>query len=242
MTSAAKLAGKKALSAAAMHTKSIAYTPRQHVFMHAVDANDVVVLHGAAGTGKTRCAVDAGARMLAAGEVRRLVITRPAVSAQEEHGFLPGGLDEKMRPWVAPIYDALGAHFGNAELASLSKHGMLEISPLAYMRGRTFAGAFVLCDEAQNCTASQLKMVLTRIGRDSCLVVSGDPEQDDLGLTGGRLNGLSDLLARVERFGAPPGLEVVSLGSDEVPRHEIIPRLLSLYRQDLDAAAAPQAA
>jgi phosphate starvation-inducible protein PhoH and related proteins len=216
---------------------AIEYTARQRAFLALVDERPIVVLHGPAGTGKTRCAVDAGVAMLAGRRVQRLVITRPAVCAQEEHGFLPGSMEDKMRPWMMPIYDALGAHFRRRDVEDMLREGVVEICPLAYMRGRTFDAAFVVCDEAQNCTPTQLKMVLTRIGRDSRLVVTGDPDQDDLAhqaalaLKHRGRNGLADLLDRLDRNGAPPeGVGQLQLGAEDVVRHAAIPGILSLYR------------
>ncbi len=208
------------------------YTENQCAFVRAVRDNSVVVLSGPAGSGKTMCAVDAGVRILKSrdkeSEIKRLIITRPAVCVSEEHGFLPGSLEEKMKPWMMPIYDSLLNHFSQQEIDNLINARIIEISPIAYMRGRTFQNAFVICDEMQNCTASQVKMVLTRIGTNSKMVLTGDPDQDDLRANDGS-NGLKDLLSRLDRNGVPEGVEYVKFTRDDIMRHPVISNVLSLY-------------
>lgn len=213
---------------------SLAYTKNQEVLFDVVDNNHVTILYGPAGSGKTRCAVDAGVKKLTSDKVSRLVITRPAVCVQEEHGFLPGNLEDKMKPWMMPIYDALDAHFDQYELEIMLRTRVIEISPLAYMRGRTFENAFIICDEAQNCTGTQLKMVMTRIGQNSKMIITGDPDQDDLSTNGGSndivLNGLNDLLYRIDRNGVPDGLGLHAFDKSDIKRNIVIPGILCLYK------------
>lgn len=217
----------------AQPSSKLVYTPNQKTFLRMVQDSHVTVLYGPAGTGKTRCAVDAGIQMLHNRQIKQLVITRPAVCVQEDHGFLPGSIEEKMRPWMMPIYDALRTHFSQHEIDAMLREHVVEISPLAYMRGRTFADSFVICDEAQNCTATQLKMVITRIGLNSRMVITGDPDQDDLALSedGSRQkNGLADLLDRMDRHGVPEGVGLQEFDTSDICRHAVLPGILYLYR------------
>ena len=135
---------------------------------------DIVFGIGPAGTGKTLLACQAAVKAFIAGEVERIVVTRPAVSADEDLGFLPGTLEEKMAPWTRPIFDVFREYFYSGEIESMIKEGVIEISPLAYMRGRTFKDAYIIADEMQNATPNQMKMLLTRIGTNSKMVVTGD--------------------------------------------------------------------
>jgi phosphate starvation-inducible PhoH-like protein len=208
---------------------AVVYTPKQRDFFVSTKRNHVTILQGPAGTGKTKCAVDAGVASLSSRDVRRLIITRPAVSVHEDHGFLPGSIEDKMRPWMLPIYDNLMDHFTQSEVDALVRERVIEIAPLAYMRGRTFVDAFVICDEAQNCTVQQMKMVLTRIGRDSKMVVVGDPDQDDLGSLGVHPNGLTDIIGRMDSHGAPPGVGLVVFDASDTKRHVVLPGILKLY-------------
>lgn len=210
------------------------YTENQLTFVSAVRDQSVVILSGPAGSGKTMCAVDAGVRMLKSYSgnekdgIKRLIITRPAVCVQEEHGYLPGSLEDKMRPWMMPIYDALLNHFSQQEIDYLIGSRTIEISPIAYMRGRTFQNAFVICDEMQNCTSSQVKMVLTRIGANSKMVLTGDPDQDDLRANDGS-NGLKDLISRLDNYGIPEGVAHVNFSNRDIMRHPVISNVLGLY-------------
>ncbi|MHA7873261.1 MAG: PhoH family protein, partial [Hyphococcus sp.] len=165
----------------------------QQQFLDAIDKASLAIAVGAAGTGKTYLAVAKAVEALDAGNVRRIILSRPAVEAGESLGFLPGDMEEKLSPYLRPLYDALCDRLSSKRLKALMAEGVIEIAPIAYMRGRTLNNAFIVIDEAQNCTYGQLKMLLTRLGWNSSMVVTGDPEQTDL------LPELSGLSTVVER-------------------------------------------
>ncbi|HXI87771.1 MAG TPA: PhoH family protein, partial [Parvularculaceae bacterium] len=152
----------------------------QQLLLDAIDRSPLVFAVGPAGTGKTYLAVAKAVEALDAGRVRRIVLSRPAVEAGESLGFLPGDMEEKLSPYLRPLYDALCDRMSSKRLKTLTAEGVIEIAPIAYMRGRTLNNAFVVIDEAQNCTYAQLKMLLTRLGWHSSMVVTGDPAQTDL--------------------------------------------------------------
>lgn len=185
----------------------------------------IVVGTGPAGTGKTLLACHAGSKALANRQVERLILTRPAVSVDEQHGFLPGTLEKKMEPWTRPMFDCLHRYMSPKQVKILISDGKIEISPLAYMRGRTFDNAWIIGDEMQNSTPSQMKMLLTRIGEGSKLIVAGDIQQHDRGF---EENGLLDLVNRVD----PKSLSIrhVNFTDDDVVRSEVIKDVLSMYR------------
>jgi len=162
----------------------------QQAMLDAIEETPLVFAVGSAGTGKTFIAVAKAIEALDSGRVRRIVLSRPAVEAGESLGFLPGDLEEKLAPYLRPLYDALCDRISSKRLKVLLAEGVIEIAPIAYMRGRTLNNAYIVIDEAQNCTYGQLKMLLTRLGWNSSIVVTGDPEQSDL-LPG--LSGLSDV-------------------------------------------------
>lgn len=184
----------------------------------------IVISTGPAGTGKTMLACHAGAKAFIQGRVSRIIMTRPAVSVDEQHGFLPGTLEKKMDPWTRPMFDALGSHFGPVSLKSMLKDGKIEVCPLAYMRGRTFDDAWIIGDEMQNSTPSQMKMLLTRIGRDSKMVITGDCDQHDRGFDE---NGLSDVIGRICSLSTNIGH--VQFTEDDVMRSEVIKEILRMY-------------
>lgn len=186
----------------------------------------VTVGVGSAGCGKTYIACSAAVRMLTSRRVSKIVVTRPAVCVDEEHGFLPGDINGKMQPYVRPIYDCMLDFVTKAQLKKFLDNDELEIAPLAYMRGRTFAKAVVIADEAQNMTVAQTKMLLTRVGAGSSLVIAGDPGQTDVGSSG-----LCDLLRRLEARGdrAPAYVDVVRFGDADMLRNDAITDLLGLY-------------
>jgi len=191
----------------------------------------IVVGSGPAGTGKTLLSVTAGVQSLIAGRVDRIVITRPAVSVDEQFGFLPGNLEAKMQPWVRPIHDVLKLNFPLSKVDHMIKEKIVDIVPLAFMRGLTFERSWIICDEAQNTTVNQMKMVLTRIGKDSKMVITGDPFQYDRGFD---VNGFSDFLQRLENQPIVDEnneslIDVVHFGEHDVERHRVIKPILELY-------------
>jgi phosphate starvation-inducible PhoH-like protein len=191
----------------------------------------ITVGAGAAGCGKTHIACTAAMRLLKSRQVAKVVITRPAVCVDEQHGFLPGDISGKMQPYIQPIYDCIRESVTKPQLAKYIDDGVIEIAPLAYMRGRTFNDALVIVDEAQNTTVSQMKMLLTRVGARASIVITGDPSQSDLGA--GTVNGLNDLLTRVERsfeLNDECVIDVVSFSVEtDMLRNDAIERILEMY-------------
>ena len=198
-----------------------AMSPLQQRLMEAIDAHSVVAALGPAGTGKTYLAIAKAVESLEQGRVGRIVLTRPAVEAGENLGFLPGDLQEKLAPYLRPLYDALTERLGTKRLKMLLADGSIEIAPVAYMRGRTLNDCFVVIDEAQNCTYGQLKMLLTRLGWRSTMVLTGDPDQTDL-LSG--LSGFGDIASRLERVAE---VAVVRLGEADIVRHPLVASMLT---------------
>lgn len=190
--------------------------------LEAMAENNMVVALGPAGTGKTYLAITAAVEAMEAGRVDRIILSRPAVEAGETLGFLPGDLQEKMSPFLRPLYDALNDRMGGKRLKQYMAEGAIEIAPIGFMRGRTLNNAFVVIDEAQNCTYSQIKMLLTRLGWHSTMVLTGDPDQSDL-LDG--LSGLSDIARRLESVS---GIAVVRLTDQDVVRHPLVASMLGV--------------
>jgi len=184
----------------------------------------VVIGTGPAGTGKTLLACHAGSKALVAGKVQRLIITRPAVSVDEQHGFLPGNLNKKMEPWTRPMFDALYRNFSVKKVQDMIYDQEIEICPLAYMRGRTFENAWVIADEMQNATPSQMKMLLTRIGEGSKMVVAGDLQQHERGF---EENGLLDLLCRLNPEST--NMRCVQFTDEDVVRSQVVKEILGIY-------------
>jgi phosphate starvation-inducible protein PhoH and related proteins len=186
----------------------------------------IVVTAGPAGTGKTYLAMLAAVKAFRAGEVDRIVLTRPAVGVEDEkHGFLPGDLNQKMDPWVRPLTDILREYYRPADITAMIAEQTIEIAPLAFMRGRTFKRAYIVADEMQNATPAQCKMLMTRIGEDSKIVITGDVEQADRNRGN---NGLMDLCVRLEEGGVK-GIAVCHLDNRDIQRHRIIDSVLKLY-------------
>ncbi len=205
----------------------------QRRYLDAIASNTVTFGIGPAGTGKTYLAMGAAVRALRAREVNRLILTRPAVEAGERLGFLPGTLHEKIDPYLKPLWDALQDMMDAAELVNHVESGVIEVAPLAYMRGRTLNDAFIVLDEAQNTTPEQMKMFLTRIGFNARAVVTGDVSQTDL--PAGRRSGL--LVAREILVGIE-GVAFAHFDSEDVVRHPIVQRIVEAY--DRYAAAAEE--
>jgi phosphate starvation-inducible PhoH-like protein len=184
----------------------------------------IVVGTGPAGTGKTLLACHMGSKALITGKVERLIMTRPAVSVDEQHGFLPGNLNKKMEPWTRPMFDALRRYLPQKKIDEYLYDQRIEVAPLAYMRGRTFDRAWIIGDEMQNSTPSQMKMLLTRIGEGSKMVLAGDMDQHDRGF---EENGLWDLVTRI----CPESMNIshVEFSEDDVVRAEVIKEILRMY-------------
>lgn len=184
----------------------------------------VVIGTGPAGTGKTLLACHMGSKALVTGKVERLILTRPAVSVDEQHGFLPGNLNKKMEPWTRPMFDALRRYFTTKKIDEYLYDQRIEISPLAYMRGRTFDNAWIIGDEMQNSTPSQMKMLLTRIGEGSTMVLAGDMAQHDRGFED---NGLADLVSRLDPD--TENIKHIAFTEDDVVRAAVIKEILRMY-------------
>jgi phosphate starvation-inducible PhoH-like protein len=188
------------------------------------DRKNIIFAIGPAGTGKTLLAVLNGIKLLQEGVIDKIIVTRPAVSVDEDIGFLPGTLNEKMAPWTRPIFDVLGEYYQTKEIAAMLEDGIIEISPLAYMRGRTFKNAYIIADEMQNATQNQMKMLLTRLGENSTMVVTGDLAQAD------RLkdNGLIDFIGKIEGR-KTQHIDVVRFDQRDIERHKAVAEVLNLY-------------
>lgn len=184
----------------------------------------VIIGTGPAGTGKTLLACHAGSKALASRQVDRLILTRPAVSVDEQHGFLPGSLEKKMEPWTRPMFDALHRYMSPKQVKMLIEDRKIEICPLAYMRGRTFDNAWIIGDEMQNSTPSQMKMLLTRIGDGSKMIVAGDIAQHDRGF---EKNGLSDLVSRI--FTDSESVRHMNFTDEDIVRSDVIKEILRMY-------------
>jgi phosphate starvation-inducible PhoH-like protein len=202
--------------------------PKQADYINLLESNNpaIVIAVGPAGTGKTMMACHIGLRKLVDNEITKLILTRPAVSVEEQHGFLPGTLEEKMEPWLKPIYDIMYQYFSVAKVQQLIKSQVIEICPLAYMRGRTFENAWIIADEAQNMTPNQMLMLLTRIGHKSKMIITGDVNQHDRGF---EVNGLSDLIKRMKYY-KESKIGMIEFTDAEVERHPIIKSILKLYK------------
>jgi phosphate starvation-inducible PhoH-like protein len=185
---------------------------------------DIVFGVGPAGTGKTLLAVQVAVKLFKEGEIDKIIVTRPAVSVDEDLGFLPGTLEQKMAPWTRPIFDVMREYFNAKEIEGMIEEGIIEIAPLAYMRGRTFKNAFVLADEMQNATPNQMKMLLTRLGEGSKMAVTGDLAQAD------RLrdNGLIDFISQLESKQLKH-LDIVHFEQGDIERHEAVKEVLQIY-------------
>ena len=194
----------------------------QAALLKAIDEKNLVLALGPAGTGKTYLAIAKAVEALEAGKVGRIVLSRPAIEAGESLGFLPGDMEDKLAPYLRPLYDALSDRLSMKRVKALIAEGLIEIAPVGYMRGRTLNNAFVVIDEAQNCTYGQLKMLLTRLGWHSTMVVTGDPAQSDL------LAGMSGLADVADRFEQLADVTVVRLRDTDIVRHPLVASMLGV--------------
>ena len=191
----------------------------------------IVLASGPAGTGKTYLAMLAAIKALRSGQCERIVLTRPAVGVEDErHGFLPGDLISKMEPWTRPLLDVLREYYSPRDIAAMMEEQTIEISPLAYMRGRSLKNAWIIADEMQNATPNQVKMLLTRIGENSKIVITGDVEQADRKI---KENGLFDIISRLGQYQVQ-GITHCNLSRRDIQRHPIIDEVLHLYSFDSD--------
>lgn len=210
-----------------IRTRKKTIVPRslaQTRYMEALAREDVIFALGPAGTGKTYLAVAQAVHQLITGSVDRLILSRPAVEAGERLGFLPGDMREKVDPYLRPLYDALYDMLPSDQVERRITSGEIEIAPIAFMRGRTLADAFVILDEAQNTTPAQMKMFLTRFGENSRMVVCGDPKQIDL--PGEGVSGLADAVSRLEGIEA---IATIRFGVGDVVRHPVVGRIVEAY-------------
>ncbi len=201
-----------------------ARTPGQKQYLRAIEETEVVFGVGPAGTGKTYLAVASAVAAIKAGEVRRIVLVRPAVEAGEKLGFLPGDFQQKIDPYLRPLYDALHDMLDPGARQRYLDNDVIEVCPLAFMRGRTLNQSFVILDEAQNCTVPQMLMFLTRLGHGSRMVVTGDPSQVDL--PSNTRSGLGDAVQRLEGV---DGISIVRLQDRDVVRHDVVRKIISAY-------------
>ena len=203
-----------------------AKTLGQKEYLENIKSNDITICVGPAGTGKTYLAVAMAAKAFNNEEVSRIILTRPAVEAGESLGFLPGDLKDKVDPYLRPLYDALFDIFGSEKFMRLMEKGVIEVAPLAYMRGRTLDNAFIILDEAQNTTSEQMKMFLTRLGYGSKAVVTGDITQIDL-----PTNKKSGLIVAMKVLKSVLGIGISILNEKDVVRHELVQRIIKAYEK-----------
>ncbi len=194
----------------------------QATLMKAIKEHSLTMAIGPAGTGKTYLAIASAVEALEKGEIERIILSRPAMEAGESLGFLPGDIHEKMAPYLRPLYDCLGDRLGGKKVRQMLDDGTIEIAPIGFMRGRTLNNAFVVIDEAQNCTYGQLKMLLSRLGWHSTMVITGDPEQSDL------LEGISGLADTADRLDKIKNIAVVRLKQADIVRHPLVAEMLDV--------------
>lgn len=211
--------------------KRVEMIPRntaQEVYVDALLEKRMVFAVGPAGTGKTLLAVLRAIKALREGEITKIILTRPAVSVDEKHGFLPGDLNAKMEPWTRPIFDVFEEYYGLQETKRMLDEGTIEIAPLGFMRGRTFKHAYIIADEMQNATPDQTKMLLTRIGEGSSMVITGDLKQHDRGFD---KNGLKDFLERLASRNTR-SMAVCIFKREHVERDPLVAEVLEIYGED----------
>lgn len=196
----------------------------QYILKLLDNSKDIVFGIGPAGTGKTLLAVQVAVKFFKEGIVDKIIVTRPAVSVDEDLGFLPGTLEEKMAPWTRPIFDVLREYFDARQIEGMIQEGIIEIAPLAYMRGRTFKNAFILADEMQNATPSQMKMLLTRLGEGSMMAVTGDLAQADRMNDNGLLDFVKQLQSKQTSY-----IDIVKFAQHDIERHQAVKEVLEIY-------------
>lgn len=209
--------------------KIVAKTLAQKKYMDCIDNSSVVFVTGSAGTGKTYLATAYAVNLLKKNKITKLIITRPAVEAGEKLGFLPGDLKEKVDPYLIPIYDALNSFLGKENVEKLVEKGVIEIAPLAYMRGRTLDNAFIILDEAQNTTTNQMKMFITRLGFKSKMVITGDITQIDL-----PQHAKSGLVEATEILKGIDGISHIHFTKHDVMRHPLVSKIIERYEEYYD--------
>ena len=188
---------------------------------------DIVFGIGPAGTGKTILAVQVAVKLFKEGAIDKIIVTRPAVSVDEDLGFLPGTLEQKMAPWTRPIMDCFEEYYSPDQIDFMLNDNKIEVAPLAYMRGRTFKNSYIIADEMQNATDNQMKMLLTRIGNNSKLIVTGDLAQHERGYES---NGLKCFIDRLTKLGSDR-IKVVQFGHEDIERHPVVTEVLRLYNE-----------
>ena len=222
------LAGKKYKAVKTQKKQIRPRSPQQAVYLDKISDNNLVFGLGPAGTGKTYLAVAKAVESLISGKVERIILSRPAVEAGEQLGFLPGDMREKVDPYLRPLYDALYDMLPEGQVGKKIESGVIEIAPLAFMRGRTLSDAFVILDEAQNTTAVQMKMLLTRLGENASMVVTGDLSQVDL--PSGVWSGLSDAVEAIQDV---EGVSFVHFTDSDVVRHSLVAKIIKAYDKRL---------
>lgn len=201
-------------------------TDKQHFFLSALKSNSQVLVLGPAGTGKTYVTATYAADLYTLKEIDKIVITRPHVAVGKDIGFLPGTLEEKTYPWALPVLDVLEKHWGKGMLETAIKNGNVEMAPLALMRGRSFENSFIIVDEAQNITVHELKMLLTRVGEGSTIVLNGDVQQSDLNGT----HGLTKIIHLAKKHMLP--VPVVEFGIDDIVRSDICAQWVKVFMKE----------
>lgn len=211
------------------HVTLEAKNATQEQYIHYLNNDSIKILFalGPAGTGKTLLACQAAVRALQERQVNKIIVTRPAVTVDEDHGFLPGTLQEKMAPWTRPIFDVFYEYWNPRHVEYMIETNVIEISPLAYMRGRTFKNAFIVADEMQNATVSQTKMLLTRLGDYSRMVVTGDLAQSDRTV---EESGLEDFLELYRAAGESSSVKTIHFAQNDVERHPVVKEILRIYK------------
>lgn len=209
-----------------MIRRPIVPTPKQTEFIESISSpKKIIVATGPAGCGKTLFACQEAAKRFKEGECNRIIVTRPTVAVDEDIGYLPGGIDDKLGPWIHPMMDMFNNYFTSMELERMKMRGTLEIAPLSFMRGRTFDDSFIIADEMQNSTVNQMKMILTRIGYNSKMIVTGDIEQSDLK---DEMSGLVDFLERL-KLAETEYIDEIELSDSDIKRHPVVKEILELY-------------